>query len=57
MYLSIWTWIPRTYRAISEHFMGTNSRKEEKAITRTDKMEDKENWEKYKVLKEDSVAK
>ena len=37
--------------------MGTNSWKEEEAITRTDKMEDKENWEKYKVLKEDSVAK
>lgn len=36
--------------------MGTNRRKEEKAIPRTDKMKCRENWEKYKVLKGDSIA-
>lgn len=37
--------------------MGANSRKEEGAIRRTDKMEGKENWEKYKILKQASTAK
>lgn len=50
-YPGIWTCTPKIYRAKWGHFMGANSRKEEGAICRTDKMEGKENWEKYKILK------
>ena len=56
-YHSIWTYTPKIYKAVTEHFTGPTSRNEETAILRIDKIEGKENSEKYGVLRENSITK